>query len=440
VERSVKVAGETRSVEALRALVIASPMCTPIRLGDVAQVLDGPAEARSAVKLGGEGAIGLVVRKQSGTNTVQVAERVKESLARVQARLPEGSRVALVVDGARFIRSSISAVQEDMILGGVLAVLVVLLFLRNLRSTLVSAVALPTSIIGTFAVMNALHFTFNVVTMLALTLSIGLLIDDAIVVIENIVRHLEEGDSPWEAARKGASEIALAVLAVTLSVVAVFVSVAFMEGIVGWFFYQFGVTVAVVVLISYGVSMTLTPMLSARILKEHQEHGRVFRAIERAFDAVEALYRRALAWVLAHRGVTMAGAVAVLAITVATLLSSPSCRSGHEHGEGGAGAAQRHRPRPDGAGARRAGRPGPPGPRRTGDLRHRRRRRARGGQQGGDRRRHRPHPRAPLRAGCSQGPPAPHATGQPGGGALGPGLQPHGRRRQPRPDRPVQPA
>ncbi|HET6923400.1 MAG TPA: efflux RND transporter permease subunit, partial [Anaeromyxobacteraceae bacterium] len=316
VERSVKVAGETRSVEALRALVIASPMGSPIRLGQVAEVLDGPAEARSAAKLGGESAIGLVVRKQSGTNTVQVAERVKESLARAQARLPEGSRVALVVDGARFIRSSISAVQEDMILGGVLAVLVVLLFLRNLRSTLVSAVALPTSIIGTFAVMNALHFTFNVVTMLALTLSIGLLIDDAIVVIENIVRHLEEGESPWEAARKGASEIALAVLAVTLSVVAVFVPVAFMEGIVGRFFYQFGVTVAVAVLISYGVSMTLTPMFSARVLTEHQEHGRVFKAIERALGSVEARYRRALAWVLAHRGLTMAGAILVLVVTV----------------------------------------------------------------------------------------------------------------------------
>ncbi|HZY04011.1 MAG TPA: efflux RND transporter permease subunit [Anaeromyxobacteraceae bacterium] len=317
VERSVKVAGEARSVEALRALIIASPMGSPIRLGEVAEVQDGPAEARSAAKLSGQSAIGLVVRKQSGTNTVQVAERVKESLARVQARLPQGSRVALVVDGARFIRSSISAVQEDMILGGVLAVLVVLLFLRNLRSTLVSAVALPTSIIGTFAVMNALHFTFNVITMLALTLSIGLLIDDAIVVIENIVRHLEEGDSPWEAARKGAGEIALAVLAVTLSVVAVFVPVAFMEGIVGRFFYQFGVTVAVAVLISYGVSMTLTPMFSARVLKEHQEHGKVFKAIENALGAVESLYRRALAWVLAHRGLTIAGAVAVLAVTVA---------------------------------------------------------------------------------------------------------------------------
>jgi HAE1 family hydrophobic/amphiphilic exporter-1 len=291
-------------------------MGTPVRLGQVAQVLDGPGEARSGAKLDGRSAIGLVVRKQSGANTVQVVAAMKEALARIEGLLPEGSRLEVVIDGARFIRSSISAVQEDMIVGGVLAVLVVLLFLRNWRSTLVSAVALPTSIIGTFAVMRALHFTFNVITMLALTLSIGLLIDDAIVVIENVVRHLEEGESPWEAARKGTSEIALAVLAVTMSVVAVFVPVAFMEGLIGRFFYQFGVTVAVAVLISYGVSMTLTPMFSARVLREHEAHGRVFAAVERVLDAVERAYRRALAWVLDHRVLTLLGATAVLVLTV----------------------------------------------------------------------------------------------------------------------------
>src|SRR6266508_3421050 len=212
VERSVKLAGEARSVEALRALVVASPGGVPVRLGQVAQVLDGPAEARSSAQLGDQSAVGLIVRKQSGGNTVQVAGAVREALATIEAQLPPGSRIAVVIDGAQFIRSSISAVQEDMILGGLLAVLVVLLFLRNWRSTLVSAVALPTAIIGTFAVMRALGFTFNVITMLALTLSIGLLIDDAIVVIENIIRHLEHGEKPWEAARKGTSEIALAAI------------------------------------------------------------------------------------------------------------------------------------------------------------------------------------------------------------------------------------
>jgi len=315
-ERSVKVAAEARTVEAMRAIVIASPGGTPVRLGQVAQVLDVPAEARSGAKLDGKSAIGLVVRKQSGANTVQVVGALKEALARIEGQLPKGSRLEVVIDGAKFIRSSISAVQEDMVIGGLLAVLVVLLFLRNWRSTLVSAVALPTSIIGTFAVMRALHFTFNIITMLALTLSIGLLIDDAIVVIENIVRHLEEGESPWEAARKGASEIALAVLAVTMSVVAVFVPVAFMEGMIGRFFYQFGVTVAVAVIISYGVSMTLTPMFSARVLREHEGHGRVFAAIEAVLAWVERTYRRALTWVLDHRLLTMLGAFAVLVLTI----------------------------------------------------------------------------------------------------------------------------
>ncbi|MEI7705475.1 MAG: efflux RND transporter permease subunit [Deltaproteobacteria bacterium] len=316
VERSVKVAAEARTVEALRALIVASPAGTPVRLGDVARVEDGPAEARSAAALGRIGALGLIVRKQSGANTVQVAERVKTALAGIEKQLPPGSRVVMVVDGAKFIRSSIESVQEDMILGGILAVVVVLIFLRNVRSTLVSAVALPTAIIGTFAVMKALGFTFNVITMLALTLSIGLLIDDAIVVIENIVRHLEHGEAPVEAAEKGTGEIALAVLAVTLAVVAVFVPVAFMEGLMGRFFYQFGVTVAVAVLISYFVSMTLTPMLSARLLNEHVGQGAVSQAVERVLRAVEAFYRRALAWLLGHRGVTVAAAVLVLVFTV----------------------------------------------------------------------------------------------------------------------------
>ncbi|MCM2333378.1 MAG: efflux RND transporter permease subunit, partial [Anaeromyxobacteraceae bacterium] len=312
VERSVKLSAEARSVEELRAVILHAPGGTPVRLGDVAQVLDGPAEARSQASLDGRSAIGLVVQKQSGSNTVAVAEAVKRRLETLPALLPEGSKVEVVVDGAKFIRSSIASVQEDMIIGGVLAVLVVLIFLRNWRSTIVSAVALPTSIIGTFAVMRALDFTFNIVTMLALTLSIGLLIDDAIVVIENIVRHLEHGKHPRRAAEEGTGEIALAVLAVTLAVVAVFVPVAFMEGIMGRFFYQFGVTVAVAVLISYMVSMTLTPMLSARILKEHEGQGRLSRAIEGVLTGIEARYRAILAWALSHRTLTMVGATAVL--------------------------------------------------------------------------------------------------------------------------------
>jgi hydrophobic/amphiphilic exporter-1 (mainly G- bacteria), HAE1 family len=312
-ERVVKLETEAKSVDELRDLVIASPGGKPIRVRDVAELIDGPAEARSSASLDDRSAVALVIKKQSGANTVAVSEQVKEHLAELRADLPAGSQVELVTDNARFIRASIDGVKHDLVLGAILAVLVVLVFLRDWRATIVSAVALPTSVIGTFAFMQAANFTFNIVTMLALTLSIGLLIDDAIVVIENIARHLERGEKPHAAALNGTNQIALAVLAVTLSVIAVFVPVAFMKGMIGRFFFQFGVTVAVAVAISYFVSMTLTPMISARLLTAHGDHmGRVGQVLERGFLRMEAFYRRILGWALAHRGATVGIAVAVL--------------------------------------------------------------------------------------------------------------------------------
>jgi HAE1 family hydrophobic/amphiphilic exporter-1 len=312
----VKVSGEARSVDELRDMVVATPGGAPVRLRDVADVVDGPAEARSAAADDGRPAVALVVKKQSGANTVQVAERVTAALAGMQKLLPEGAQLRVVSDNSKFIRASIRGVQEDLILGGLLAVAIVLVFLRSWRTTVVSALALPTSVIGTFAAMHALGYTFNVITMLALTLSIGLLIDDAIVVIENISRHAEHGEPPVRAAHAGTKEIALAVLAVTLAILAVFVPVAFMEGIVGRFFSAFGMTVAVAVAISYLVSMTLTPMASAYVLRAHGEPGRVSRAIERALSAVERFYRRVLGWALDHVKATLAIAVSLLLATV----------------------------------------------------------------------------------------------------------------------------
>ncbi len=315
-ERAVKVAGEARTVEQLRDLVVTSPGGAPVHLRDVADVIDGPAEPRSSAALDGRPAIALVVKKQSGANTVEVAERVTAALGAVQKLLPAGAELELVRDNARFIRASVRGVQEDLVLGGLLAVIIVLVFLRSWRSTVVAALALPTSVIGTFAVMHALGYTFNVITMLALTLSIGLLIDDAIVVIENISRHAEHGAGPEQAAHAGTKEIALAVLAVTLSIVAVFVPVAFMEGVVGRFFAAFGITVAVAVAISYVVSMSLTPMASAIILRRHGEPGPVSAAIERTLSSVERSYRRLLGWAVDHRGATVAIAIATLVATV----------------------------------------------------------------------------------------------------------------------------
>ncbi|HPB96418.1 MAG TPA: efflux RND transporter permease subunit [Polyangiaceae bacterium] len=317
VERIVKLKAEARSVEELRTLVLSSPMGIPVRLGEVADVTQGPAEPRSLARLGSSAAIGLTVTKQSGANTVQVVSNILAGIAGLQQRLPEGCELQVVHDDSKYIRSSITAVQEDMGIGGVLAVVVVLIFLRNWRSTLVSAVALPASVIGTFAFMHLLGFTFNIVTMLALTLSIGLLIDDAIVVIENVVRHLENGVPPMRAAAEGTRQIAIAVLAVTLSVVAMFLPVAFMSGIIGRVFVQFGVTVVVAVMISYAVSMTLTPMMSSRVLREEGRLDRwVWRLVERVISAMERVYRSVLGALLRHRAFTLLSAVALLAVSV----------------------------------------------------------------------------------------------------------------------------
>lgn len=317
LERIVKLKAEATSLEELRALVVASPQGVPVRLGEIADVTAGPAEPRSMARFGSLPAIGLTVTKQSGANTVQVVNDIQTSLQSLRSNLPEGCDLQVVNDESKFIRSSISAVQEDMGIGGVLAVVVVLVFLRNWRSTLVSAVALPTSVIGTFAFMHALGFTFNIVTMLALTLSIGLLIDDAIVVIENVVRHLEQGMSPMRAAAEGTKQIAIAVLAVTLSVVAMFLPVAFMEGIMGRVFFQFGVTVVVAVMISYAVSMTLTPVMSSRVLREGGTLDRwVWRLVEKTLSVLERGYRRLLAVLLRHRALTLLGAAALLAASV----------------------------------------------------------------------------------------------------------------------------
>lgn len=315
-ERNIKLVSEARSAEEIGALIIPAPTSSPVRIRDVANVIDGPEEERSASTWQGQAAVSLQVQKQSGTNTVEVADALAASLDRVRARLPEGVQMDVVSDNARFIRSSISGVQLDMFLGGILAVIIVLVFLRNGRSTIISAIALPVSVVGTFAVMSMLEFTFNNVTMLALTLSIGILIDDAIVVIENVVRHIEEGQTPFMAAWEGTKEIALAVLAVTLSIVAVFVPVAFMEGVMGMVFYQFGITVAVAVMISFFVSLTITPMLGARILRHHDDGGAVSQAIERALRGTEAFYKRTLGWMLNHRAVVMGLAFLVLVGTL----------------------------------------------------------------------------------------------------------------------------
>lgn len=299
-ELVVTTKGAFASLQEIADAPIVSGPGFAVRVGDVAKVHDDVAEKRSHASVDGKPAIALVVQKTSGANTVAVANQVKAALRGLESQLaPKQAKLTITQDNAPYIEQSFHEVKVDLFLGAILAVVIVFGFLRDPRATFISALALPTSVIATVWFLNLLGFTFNMMTMLALSLSIGLLIDDAIVVIENVHRHLESGKAPMQAASQGTGEIALAVLATTLSIVAVFLPVATMKGLIGRFFLQFGVTVSVAVLVSLFVSFTLTPMLSARLLKV--SHGKRFvlsRAIEWVLDGIDRMYRATLGFVL----------------------------------------------------------------------------------------------------------------------------------------------
>lgn len=319
----VSTVGTLSSAEDIRQIMIPSRSGQKIRVGDVADVLDTLAEEEGAATANGKQAIVLVVYKQSGGNAVAIAEGARDKVKNLQKTLPKGIAFDIFQDNSTYIKGSIDSVRFDLFLGALLAIVIVLFFLHDWRATLISACAIPTSVIATFFFIEQLDFTLNVMTTLGLTLSIGILVDDAIVVIENIHRRLEMGENPLDAARNGTSEIGLAALAITLSIVAVFVPVAFMEGILGRFFYQFGLTVAIAVLISLFVAFTLTPMMSARLLRAHSHKPAFFAPFEKALRATEEAYRATLRKALDHRGLTVGLGVLVLAASVLLLKAVP---------------------------------------------------------------------------------------------------------------------
>ena len=316
-EFPLRIAGKPEAVEQFRTMVITERNGRPITLGEVAQVHDGIEERRSLALVNGTPAVALDIMKQSGANTVAVVEAVKAEGEQLQKELPPGTTIEVVRDMSLPIRDSVRDVQETLILGGVLTVFIVFLFLNSWRSTVITGLTLPISVTSSFIAMHFLGMTINVMTLMALSLAIGLLIDDAIVVRENIVRHLEKGEDHFEAARNGTNEIGLAVLATTFSIMAVFVPVAFMKGIIGRFFFQFGITVAFAVLVSLFVSFTLDPMLSSRwfdpdIHRSGRRHW-VARLLDRfndAFDRAADQYRRVIGWALDHRKTVFALATA----------------------------------------------------------------------------------------------------------------------------------
>jgi HAE1 family hydrophobic/amphiphilic exporter-1 len=312
-EYALKTEGKLGGAEEFADLVVAARSGRVIHLRDVASVEDGLAEERTLSRLSGRRGVALQVRRQSGENTVRVVDALRAELTRIRADLPPGYEMVVALDASKFIRNAIRDVTEALLVGAVLAALVVLAFLRDLRSTAIAAVAIPASLVATFVFVYAFGFTINTMTLMALALSIGLLIDDAIVVLENSYRHLERGLPPERAASVGTEEIGLAVVATSLSVCAVFVPIAFLSGVVGRFFREFGITAACAVLISTLVALTLTPMLCARFIRLGGEHGRVWHGSERAYRALEARYRGVLAWGLGHRGVVVALALGAVA-------------------------------------------------------------------------------------------------------------------------------
>lgn len=305
-EYSLKVKGEFKTAQEFNGLIVGYQQGAPVRLSDIGRAEDGMEEVRSISRFNGAPGIGLGIQKQSGTNTVAVVDRIKKELPKITQTLPPGMELMISFDQSLFIKRSISEVQHHLIYGGVFAALAVLLFLKSWRITLISALAIPTSIISTFAIMRYYDFTFNNMSMLALSLSVGILIDDAIIVIENIHRHMKEGKSPKEAAAFATEEIGLAVVATTLAIVAIFLPVAFMKGIIGRFFMQFALTVVFAVLVSLFVSFTLTPMLASRFLsaeekKKNRFNLMVSNALDNSYAKVETLYRWALGIALNHR-------------------------------------------------------------------------------------------------------------------------------------------
>ena len=318
-EPLVRVTGKVRSVDAFRNLVVGVRRGRPIYLPEIARVVDGIEDRRSASLVDLKDGIALDVVKQSGANTVELADTVKATMTKINAELPSSIRLRTVVDRSTFIKDSVEDVQTTLVLGGLLTVLIVFLFLNSWRSTVITGLALPVSVISTFIVMNGLGFTLNILTLMGLSLAIGLLIDDAIVVRENIVRHLHMGADHFTAAREATAEIGMAVMATTFTIIAVFVPVAFMGGIIGRFFYQFGITVGCAVLVSLYVSFTLDPMLSSRWYDpaadprvKRKWFARLLGRLNDQVERLQGVVGGTLGWSLSHRwAVVVLGLVAI---------------------------------------------------------------------------------------------------------------------------------
>jgi HAE1 family hydrophobic/amphiphilic exporter-1 len=330
-DRVIQIQGRMLRPEQFGQIIVARKGTTPIYLHQVATVNDGAQEVESLALYNGQRTLLMTVQKSQDENTIEVIDGLNKTIAELTPQLPLGVRLEQVQDGSRPIRVGVANVRQTLIEGAVLTVLIVFLFLNSWRSTVITGLTLPIAIIGTFLFMYMFGFTINMITLMALSLCVGLLIDDAIVVRENIVRHVQMGKTPYQASMDGTQEIGLAVLATTLSIVAVFLPIGFMGGIIGKFFHEFGLTIVAAVLISMFVSFTLDPMLSSvwhdPTIHAHGEHGTsnafydrtigpVTAWFERSTDRLVALYQHILRWSLAHKRATVALAVATFVVSI----------------------------------------------------------------------------------------------------------------------------
>jgi len=307
---TVKSSGKLERAASFNELIVAYQGGMPVRLADVGRAEDSIENVKIKSWLNDDRAIILAVYRQPGANTVQTVSKIRALFPAIEREAPPGVKISVVNDRAEFIQSSINEVEFHLLLSVVLVVLVILVFLRNARSTLITALILPTSVIGTFGAMYLLGFSLNNLSLMAVILAVGFVVDDAIVVLENITRHMEMGKDRMRAALEGAQEIGFTVLSMTLSLAAVFIPILFMQGILGRLFREFAVTVGVAVLVSGVVALSMTPMLCSRMLKpelEHgKSHGRAYLLFERAFDAMRDFYGRTLRWSMGHRGLMLA--------------------------------------------------------------------------------------------------------------------------------------
>jgi multidrug efflux pump len=301
-----------------RPLIVAYRNGSPVHLSDIADVIDGAENVNQAAWMNNTPAVIVNIQRQPGANVIEVVDRIKRLLPQLQSSLPQSIKVSILTDRTTTIRASVRDVQFELMLAVALVVLVIFIFLRNLSATTIPSVAVPLSLVGTFGAMYLMGFSLNNLSLMALTISTGFVVDDAIVMIENIARYVEKGDSPLKAALKGSQQIGFTILSLTVSLIAVLIPLLFMGDVVGRLFREFAVTLGVTILISAVVSLTLTPMMCARILKHvpEERQGRFFRASQKVFENVIAYYGKTLKWVLRHQAATLLVAVGTMILTV----------------------------------------------------------------------------------------------------------------------------